>query len=223
MTRSANVVITVAPAEQLAIPAGESAVQRFYRRQAFLYDATRWPFLHGRRRAVELLDPPPGGAILEVGCGTGLNFRHVLRRLDPRRGRLTAVDFSPDMLSRARRRIERRGWRNVELLRADATGLELNRSFDGVLFAYSLTMIPDWREALRRSFAHLKPAGRLVVLDFGDFRGWGPLGALLRRYMRFSHVETATCYVDGMRRMFRNVKACHFFGRYCFAALVTRA
>lgn len=208
-----------ARAEEPANPTGESAVQRFYRRQAFLYDATRWPFLHGRRRAVALLDPPVDGAVLEVGCGTGLNFRHILARLDPARGRLTAVDFSADMLARARRRVQRRGWPNVELLRDDAARLDLGRSFDGVLLAYSLTMIPDWREALRRAFAHVKPGGRLVVLDFGDFRGWGPLGAVMRRYLRFSHVEAAASYVDGMKAMFPRVESWHWFGRYCFAAV----
>jgi ubiquinone/menaquinone biosynthesis C-methylase UbiE len=197
-------------------------VQRFYRRQAFLYDATRWPFLHGRRRAVERLHVRPDGRVLEIGCGTGLNFRHILSHLDPARGRLTAIDFSPEMLARARRRARRRGWGNVELLQADATQLDLGRAFDGVLLAYSLTMIPDWREALRRAFAHLEPGGRLVVLDFSDFRGWGPLGTIMRRYLRFTHVEAAASYIEGMGSMFRRVHAEHWCGRYSFIAAVTK-
>lgn len=200
----------------------QTAVQRFYRYHAYVYDWTRWLILHGRREAVRRLAPEPGSQVLEVGCGTGLNFALVQDWLDAERGRLVGLDFSADMLRQAERRVTARGWRNVELVQADATTMELGRTFDRVLFAYSLTMIPDWPAALRRAREHLAPGGRLVVLDFGPFSGWGPVGALLRAWLRANHVETLRAYVEGIREVFEQMEVTYALGGYRFTAVATR-
>jgi S-adenosylmethionine-diacylgycerolhomoserine-N-methlytransferase len=201
----------------------DSAVQRFYRYHAMVYDSTRWIILHGRRRAVERLALRPDSAALEIGCGTGLNFSHLLSRLDPQRGRLTGLDFSSDMLARAERRIAAAGWPNVELVHGDATRLALARRFDGILFAYSLTMIPDWPAAIDRAVEHLKPGGRLVVLDFGRFGSWGPLAPLMRAWLRANHVETLNPYVDKLRAVFPALEVSDWLGEYNFTAVGRRS
>ncbi|MGE0482347.1 MAG: class I SAM-dependent methyltransferase [Phycisphaerae bacterium] len=200
----------------------DTAVQRFYRYHAYVYDSTRWMILHGRRRAVSKMELAPDGTALEIGCGTGLNFRHVLAPLDPHRGRLVGVDFSQDMLVRAARRVAGAGWPNVELAHADATTLDLPQRFDAILFAYSLTMIPDWPAALARAYAHLKPLGRLVVLDFARFQSWGPLAPLMRAWLRANHVETQRPYVDELRRVAGNVELSYWLGGYNFTAVARR-
>ena len=200
-----------------------TAVQTFYRYHAYVYDWTRWTILHGRKRAVARLQLRSESDVLEVGCGTGLNFRYLLGQLDPERGRLVGLDFSPDMLRRARRRVAAHGWKNVELVEADAAKLDLNRQFDGILFAYSLTMVPDWRAAIRRAYEHLKAGGRLVVLDFGQFRRWGPLGALMRGWLRFNHVETLRQYEDGLREVFHDLEVHHWLGGYSLTAVGRRS
>ncbi len=200
-----------------------SAVQRFYRYHAAVYDSTRWMILHGRRRAVERLELAPGASVLEIGCGTGLNFNLLQERLDRANGRLVGLDFSSDMLERAARRAQSRGWSNVELIHADATQLDLGRRFDGILFAYSLTMIPDWGAALDRAAAHLNPDGRLVVLDFGPFQNWGPLAPLMRGWLRANHVETLGGYVEGLRARFRNLELYYWLGGYNFTAVARRS
>jgi ubiquinone/menaquinone biosynthesis C-methylase UbiE len=188
-----------------------------------VYDFTRWSILHGRRRAVDLLNLRPDASVLEIGCGTGLNFRLVLDRLDPARGRLVGLDFSADMLHRAERRIASRGWRNVELIQADATQLALGRRFDAILFAYSLTMIPDWRAALRRAHDHLAPAGRVVVLDFGRFQRWGPLAPVMRGWLKANHVDTLQPYLDEMRGTFSDLRVISWLGGYNFTAVGGRS
>jgi len=200
-----------------------TAVQTFYRYHAHIYDWTRWTILRGRKRAVARLQLRSDSDVLEVGCGTGLNFRYVLDQLDPERGRLVGVDFSPDMLRRARKRVAAHGWGNVELVEADATELDLKRRFDGILFAFSLTLIPDWRAALDRAKQHLKPGGRLVVLDFGQFKNWGPLGALMRGWLRFHHVETVREYEDGLREVFQDLEVHHWLGDYGLTAVGRRS
>lgn len=196
-----------------------TAVQRFYRYHAYVYDFTRWTILHGRAQAVERLNLRPDAQVLEVGCGTGLNFGRILARLDPARGGLTGLDFSEDMLARARRRVAARGWTHVSLVCGDATRMDLGRTFDGILFTYSLTMIPDWPAALERARAHLRPGGRVVVLDFGRFEGWGPLGAVARGWLRLNHVETMRPYVETMRALFPRLEVHGWLGGYWFTAV----
>lgn len=196
-----------------------SAVQRFYRYHAYVYDSTRWMILHGRRRATAALALRPDSRVLEVGCGTGLNFRYLLDDLDPAAGRLVGLDFSADMLARAVRRVARQGWSNVELVQGDATTMDLGRRFDGIFFGYSLTMIPGWAAALERARAHLAPGGRVVVLDFGRFHGWGPLAPLMRTWLRLNHVETLRPYEDGLRQRFGTVDVSYWLGGYNFTAV----
>jgi len=197
----------------------DTAVQRFYRLHARVYDSTRWMILHGRRRAAACLVSRPNARVLEIGCGTGLNFRYIQEHLDPTEGHLTGLDFSPNMLQRARRRVARRGWTNVELVRADAAELDLGRRFDAIFFGYSLTMIPGWRAALGRAYEHLAERGTLVVLDFSRFAGWGPLAPLMRTWLRLNHVETRRPYEDELRRLFPHLDVHYWLGGYNFTAV----
>jgi len=200
-----------------------AVVQTFYRYHSYIYDWTRWTILHGRRRAASRLRLTPDSSVLEIGCGTGLNFRYLLDYLDPNRGRLVGLDFSADMLRFAEKRISHKRWKHVELVETDASKMELGRRFDGVLFAYSLTMIPDWRGAIERARAHLKPHGRLVVLDFGQFKGWGPIGPVMRGWLRLNHVETLRRYEDELRRALPDLAVQHWLGEYSFTAVGSRA
>ena len=108
---------------------------------------------------------------------------------------------------------------HVELLRRDADRLDLARQFDAVLFAYSLRMIPDWRAALAQAVAHLRPGGRVVVLDFGAFEGWP---AVLRRaagaYLRWNHVRTDYPLAQGMNDVLDRVEVCSHAGGYRLVA-----
>jgi S-adenosylmethionine-diacylglycerol 3-amino-3-carboxypropyl transferase len=200
----------------------QSAVQRFYRYHSYVYDATRWMILHGRRRAVNLLELRPDSQVLEIGCGTGLNFPYMVDELDPASGRLVGLDFSHDMLARASRRVAARRWEHVELVQGDATQLDLGRQFDAILFAYSLTMIPDWPAALERAYAHLKPGGRLVVLDFGRFGQWGPLRPVMRTWLRLNHVDTQPPYAERLRSLCADVMTYEWAGGYNFTAVARR-
>ncbi|MEQ1710997.1 MAG: class I SAM-dependent methyltransferase, partial [Hyphomicrobium sp.] len=78
-----------------------------YRYQRYIYDATRKYFLLGRDRMLDGLKPPPGGAILEVGCGTGRNLILAARRYPGTT--LYGFDISNAMLETARQSITRAG------------------------------------------------------------------------------------------------------------------
>jgi demethylmenaquinone methyltransferase/2-methoxy-6-polyprenyl-1,4-benzoquinol methylase len=67
-----------------------------------------------RRQAVELLNLKKGDRVVDLGCGTGLSFPHIVDAIGPE-GHLTGVDMTAGMLACARERCDRAGWDNVEL------------------------------------------------------------------------------------------------------------
>ena len=195
-------------------------VQGFYRFHAPIYDLTRWLFLHRRKAAVRAMQLQPHHNVLEIGCGTGLNFALVAKHLDPTRGgALVGLDFSEAMLQRARLRVARRNWPYVTCIQADASTMQFDRRFDRIFFSYSITMIPDWRAALDRTREHLAPDGRVVLLDFGRFERWPVIGSVCRAWLRLNHVDVMQPFVDALRERFKQVNVESWLGGYAFVAI----
>lgn len=160
-------------------------IKQFYRLNARLYDWTRWPILRHRRQAVDALELRPGQRVLDVGCGTGLSAR-LMRRGVGGSGRIIGVDLCEPMLHQSRKR----GISNLDLICADAALLPLKGGLDAAHFAYSLSMIPDWKSAIAGVCALLKPAGRVVILDFGmPSQEFSPLRSIFERYILRSCID----------------------------------
>jgi ubiquinone/menaquinone biosynthesis C-methylase UbiE len=68
-----------------------------------------------RRKAVASLGLSSHSIVLDVACGTGLNFKAVESYLG-NGGTFVGVDISPSMLKAAESRVTKRGWENVELV-----------------------------------------------------------------------------------------------------------
>lgn len=114
------------------------------------------------------------GKTLEVAVGTGLNLPFY-----PGGVQLTGVDFSPAMLSIARRRAEELG-RVADLREADAHELPFpDASFDAVVCTYGLCAIPDESRAVREMNRVLRPGGLLLLVDHIAGRAW-PTRAIQR-------------------------------------------
>ena len=151
---------------------GRGRRPRPYTTFAFLYDAVSldWPvYGSGRRAGIDALGLVPGDRVLDLGCGTGLNFRHLLRRIGPT-GHVVALDASPDMLRQATRRIRRRGWPNITLICADASAVDPAAwaPVDAALATYALSVISDRRAAWQTMLRATRPGGRIAVVDMQE-------------------------------------------------------
>ena len=125
------------------------------------------------RQVVPRLGLKGGETVLDVGCGAGHNFPHLLSAIGPN-GRLIGVDLAENLLAKARRRAMRQGWHNVTLTLADAGEMAFLRphSIDVVFCSLSFTILPDRRLALEAIRQVLKPGGRFAVVDWKPFSGW---------------------------------------------------
>lgn len=164
-------------------------MNRMYRYQRHIYDATRRYYLLGRDRLIADLQPASGEKILEIGCGTGRNLVQAARMY--RNAQFYGLDVSTEMLTQAISAIGRADLdRSVRVAHGDATAFTAQSvfgqqiAFDHVMISYSLSMIPNWTPVIDRAIACLKPGGRLHIVDFGDQRGLPRLArTLLRRWL----------------------------------------
>lgn len=155
-----------------------------YRTQRHIYDLSRKYYLLGRDALIAELAPPPGGSVLEIGCGTGRNLIAAGKAWPG--ARLYGVDISEAMLETARMSVAKAGLaRRVTLARGDACDFDPQAlsgaaHFDRVFISYALSMIPDWQAALAQAARCVAPGGRLEVVDFGQQDG---LPAFWRRVL----------------------------------------
>lgn len=189
------------------------------------YDATHAWRLLKRQEARLALGVQPGDRVLEIACGTGLNFPH-LRQLTGDRGSLIGLDLTPAMLDIARRQIARHGWKNVEVREADAARLPFpEASFDKAFCAFALNIIPDYERAMAEARRVLVPGGRFVALemqsmDLSSLSGW--LGHLAHRLMGICAVDTSHHTLEAIQRAFGKVQVRRYLAGMVFVAVATK-
>jgi demethylmenaquinone methyltransferase/2-methoxy-6-polyprenyl-1,4-benzoquinol methylase len=144
---------------------------RLYRKRAKNYDWTaNLYYLIGfrewrqRREAVRSLGLQAGDTVVEIGCGTGLNFG-LLQEAVGASGKIIGVDATDAMLAQAERRVQHHNWANVNLVLSDAHSFGFPEGTAGVLSTYALSIIPNLQDVLERGAHSLKAGGRLSVLD----------------------------------------------------------
>jgi len=170
-------------------PSHAALMDEVYRGQRHIYDLTRKYYLFGRDTLIAGLSARPGMRVLEVACGTGRNLAKVGKAWAG--VRLFGLDISAEMLKSARAALgaeARLG--ESDACAFDPQGLLGEPAFERIVLSYSLSMIPDWENALDHAASFLAGGGQLHVVDFGDLSGLpSPFQSLLRGWLAKFHVE----------------------------------
>ncbi|MEE9387727.1 MAG: class I SAM-dependent methyltransferase [Paracoccaceae bacterium] len=138
------------------------AVETSYARWAPVYDRTFGAITNaGRRRAVEYVNNRPG-KVLEVGVGTGLSLEHYSAKMQ-----VSGIDFSDDMLQKARIKVENMQLDQVsELRQMDARSLDFpDNSFDTVVAMHVLSVVPEPEKVMSEIARVCKPGGKVVITN----------------------------------------------------------
>jgi S-adenosylmethionine-diacylgycerolhomoserine-N-methlytransferase len=190
-------------------------IRGYYQLHAKLYQATRWSFLFGRKRIIDVLNIPSDSqqTILEVGCGTGHNLSALAKRFKSLH--LIGVDISPDMLAVASEKLKRHSRRVLLLEKPYAPGnWNLPAKPNIVLFSYCLTMInPGWEGALQRAHDDLAEGDTIAVVDFyfSPFKSF-------RNWMGFNHVRMEKHLTPELEKLFTKT---HFEVRSAYFGIWT--
>jgi ubiquinone/menaquinone biosynthesis C-methylase UbiE len=129
-----------------------------------LYPAPGYPQRSQRLRAVQALGLRAGDSVIDIACGTGLNFS-LIEEVIGAEGRIVGVDLTDAMLARAQDRIKANGWSNISLVQADAADFDIPAGVDAILSTYALSQVPECAKVIAHGAAALAGGGRLVVLD----------------------------------------------------------
>ena len=148
-------------------------VTTHYRRASRWYDAGGSIIFDGLLRlrryrllTIDLLGELDGARVLDIGTGTGANLPLLVPRVGAQ-GEVVGIDYSKDMLARARARVAAAGWTNVTLVQGDAAELPgVEGPFDAVTSAWCLGIVADLDRALERAVSVLRCGGTFSIMDF---------------------------------------------------------
>ncbi|NDW52067.1 class I SAM-dependent methyltransferase [Aliiroseovarius sp. PrR006] len=159
------------------------AVQASYARWAPVYDKTFGAITNaGRRRAVDYINNR-GGNILEVGVGTGLSLAHYSPAM-----KVTGIDFSEEMLQKARDKVQALGLGQVkELRQMDARELDFpDNHFDTIAAMHVLSVVPEPEKVMAEIARVCKPGGKIVITNHFQ-RSKGAIASLERLIAPFAN------------------------------------
>ena len=142
-----------------------------------------------------------GHHILEVGVGTGKNFEYY-----PDEARITAIDFSTEMLKLAKDRQTKKAIK-VDLDLMDIQTLAFaNNSFDTVIASFVFCSVPQPLKGLKELHRVCKPGGQVLLLEHVISSN-----ALLAKLMNFINPIVLNLVGANINRnTLRNVKAAGF-------------
>lgn len=121
-----------------------------------------------RKKAVELSNADSSSNVLDCACGTGdFSFEFAKRT-----NNITGTDFCEEMLVIAREKSRKFG-RFISFSQADAMNLPFkDKTFDVVSIGFGIRNVDNVGQAISEMARVLKPKGRVVILEFGQPKGF---------------------------------------------------
>jgi len=155
-------------------------------------------FKNWRKRLWEKVD---GHHILEIGVGTGKNFDYY-----PLNTRITAIDFSQEMLKQAAHKKARKNI-SVELNLMDTQSLSFaDNTFDTVIGSFVFCSVPLPLKGLKELYRVCKPGGQVLLLE--HVLSSKPVIAKVMNFINPAIVALFGANIN--RNTVKNVKACGF-------------
>jgi phosphatidylethanolamine/phosphatidyl-N-methylethanolamine N-methyltransferase len=148
------------------------AIRRSYARWAPVYDLAFGRITNGGRRLAAAHVNRMGGAVLEVGVGTGLAFAMYAPAVQA-----TGIDVSTEMLAKAQEKVTRQGLRNVlGLHQMDARAMTFaDESFDHVAAMHIMSVVPEPEQVLSEIVRVCRVGGSVMIANHfaHTTEGWG--------------------------------------------------
>lgn len=186
-----------------------SRMDAMYRHQRHFYDATRKFYLLGRDRMINKLELGDCDKVAEIGCGTGRNLRILAERFPT--AMFYGIDASSQMLEKAASNLRSANVGNVrfrcELAENFSTvdTLGIDRPLDSVIFSYSVSMIPKWKQAIMAALSNVRKGGQIFIVDFYDQEEFPTLFRyLLRSWLRQFDVRFWSELIPFLRQLERD-------------------
>ncbi len=124
------------------------------------YDKVARVFEKSRKRSIESLQVKAGEKVLILGAGTGLDLEFL-----PDSCEITAIDLTPSMVERIKKRNESLRLR-VNALVMDGQALTFeNETFDKIILHLILAVIPDPHACIAEAARVMKRGGTIVIFD----------------------------------------------------------
>jgi phosphatidylethanolamine/phosphatidyl-N-methylethanolamine N-methyltransferase len=156
----------------------ETEIKRIYAYYSRVYDFIfkRW-FFPRQQYAIQALDISPGQRVLDLGVGTGFSLS-----LYPRHAQVIGVDLSSKMLREARKKVRRARLSHVDLMEMDAAHLAFpDNTFDCVIVAFVISVVPDPLQVLAEIKRVSKPEGQIVIIN--HFQSQNKMMAQLEKWV----------------------------------------
>ena len=203
-------------------------IRDVYQKRAWIYEFAVYacyllgfPIGRYRRLAIKALAPRPGDTVVEIGCGTGMNFPLLQAKVGPT-GKIIGVDISEAMLKRAEKRINDAGWKNVDLVLSSAADYSFPDGVDGIIAMGVLTYEPDYDKVIEQGAKALAPGRRWVVFDYKMPSGWirhlVPLFVWIFRGFGISMALVERTPACSIKQHLRNAKIDEFYFGLLFIA-----
>ena len=160
-------LVALSPHDKFGFPVGRVFAESVGYASALLdtLPATMWESFTGAGNPQSFVDADPGDAVLDLGCGAGLDLYLYAQRVGPT-GRLFGLDISEAMLAKARHNLQSLGVANVELLHAPADAIPLPNSCVDLVTANGIFNLSPDKDAVMREVARvLQIGGRLVFSE----------------------------------------------------------
>ncbi|MDA8087107.1 MAG: methyltransferase domain-containing protein [Nitrospiraceae bacterium] len=122
------------------------------------YDSVKAPQIDAGRELIRLAQVKAADSVLDIGCGTG-KLTLELARLAPK-GSVLGIDPSDEMLRRALEVSARMA--NLKFIKSGAEEMDFEGAFDLAFSNSALQWVKDQRQAARRTYRALRPAGKIA-------------------------------------------------------------